>query len=82
MHYQLWDVESANVLEIFASESQGLAMVRELLAAGWDADHLALGLDFDEGEAGDDAALPPVLHGAELRRRALLAGTDGTALSV
>ena len=70
MHYQLWDVESANVIDIYRTESEGLAMVRSLLAAGWDPEHLALGLDFDEGENADDARLPPVLQGAALVRRA------------
>ena len=29
-------------------------MVRELLTDGWSADDLGLGLEFDDGEAGDD----------------------------
>ncbi len=70
MHYQLWDVESGHVVDIYRTESEGLAMVRSLLAAGWDPEHLALGLEFDEGEAGDDADLPPVLQGAALVKRA------------
>lgn len=70
MHYELWDAESANVIDVFSTEAEGLVMVRRLLAAGWDPEHLSLGLDFDEHEAGDDDALPPVLHGAKLAARA------------
>lgn len=77
MHYELWDAESANVIDVCETEAEGLAMVRQLLAAGWDPEHLALGLDFDEGEQGDDAALPPVLRGAELAVRARAASGHG-----
>ena len=76
MHYELWDAESANVIDVFPTEAEGLAMVRRLLADGWDPEHLTLGLDFDEHERGDDAALPPVLRGAELATRA--AAADAT----
>ena len=70
MHYELWDTESANAIDIYRTEAEGLAMVRSLLEAGWTADHLALGPEFDEGEAGDDADLAPVLRGAALAARA------------
>jgi hypothetical protein len=70
MHYELWDTESANVMAVLQTEAEGLAIVRRLLADGWNTEHLSLGLDFDEGEKGDDASLPPVLHGAALAKRA------------
>lgn len=70
MHYQLWDSKSSNVVAILQTEAEGLAIVRQLLSDGWDPGRLTLGLDFDEGEEGDDALLPPVLYGAALARRA------------
>jgi hypothetical protein len=73
MHYELWDAKSANVIDIFQTEAEGLAIVRRLLADGWNPDDLSFGLDFDEGEEGDDDALPPVVYGAALAERALAA---------
>ncbi len=70
MHYELWDAESANVIDVYRTESEALAMVRALLVAGWNPEHLSLGLEFDEDEAGDDSELPPVLFGATLAERA------------
>ena len=70
MHYELWDTESANAIGMYRTEAEGLAIVRDLLEAGWSAEHLALGQEFGEGEAGDDADLPPVLRGAALAARA------------
>jgi hypothetical protein len=78
MHYQLWDAKSANVIDIFQTEAEGLAMVRRLLASGWDPERLTLGLDFDAGEEGDDSTLPPVVYGQALAERALSAAPDTT----
>ena len=71
MHYELWDAASANVMAIVQTEAEGLAIVRRLLSDGWNAEHLTLGLDFDEGEEGDDDTLPPVVYGTALAERAL-----------
>ena len=79
MHYALWDAKSANVMAILQTEAEGLAIVRRLLSDGWNAEHLTLGLDFDEGEEGDDDTLPPVVHGAALAERALAAASDPAA---
>lgn len=73
MHYQLWDAESANVIDVYRTEGEALAVVRQLLQSGWHPDKLSLGFDFDEDEQGEDDALPPVLHGAALAERALAA---------
>ena len=81
MHYELWDSKSSNVIDIFLTEAEGLAMVRRLLSAGWDPERLTLGLDFDEGEEGDDDSLPPVVYGAALAERALAAAPDDAVRS-
>ena len=62
--------KSANVIAIVENEAEGLSLVRRLLADGWDPEHLTLGLDFDEGEEGDDSMLPEVIYGAALAARA------------
>ena len=76
MHYQLWDSKSSNVIDIFQTEAEGLAMVRRMLSSGWDPERLTLGLDFDEGEEGDDDTLPPVIYGTALAERARVAVPD------
>jgi hypothetical protein len=81
MHYELWDTKSANVMAILQSEAEGLAIVRRLLADGWNPDHLSLGLDFDEGAEGDDDTLPPVIYGAALAKRALADASDAVSRS-
>jgi hypothetical protein len=76
MHFELWDAKSSNVIDIFQTEAEGLAMVRRLLASGWDPERLTLGLDFDEGEEGDDDTLPAVVYGVALAERARGAGAE------
>lgn len=66
MHWELWSLNTGNLLGDFDSESEVQAMVRDLLAAGWSADDLGVGLEWDDGEAGDDALLPPTRSGTDL----------------
>ena len=73
MHYELWAVDAGNLIGDFATEDEALALVRDLLANGWSADTLGLCLDWDDGEEGDDALLPPALYGSALA--ALSAGS-------
>ena len=70
MHWELWDTQSANLVEDFATEDEALQAVREILAVNHpDYVHfLALGAMYDEGESRDEE-LPPVLSGAELQSR-------------
>jgi hypothetical protein len=70
MHWELWALNAGNLIRDYDTEDSALAMVRDLLADGWSADDLGLGLEFDEGEDGDDARLPPVLYGHALAVRA------------
>ena len=81
MHYELWDSKSSNVIDIFQTEAEGLAMVRRLLSAGWDPERLTMGLDFDEGEEGDDDTLPAVIYGTALAERALAVVSETPTLS-
>jgi hypothetical protein len=76
MHYELWDAQTANVIAVTLTQAEALALVRRLLASGWDPEHLTLGLDFDEGEEGDDVVLPPVQGGAALAALARSASTE------
>jgi hypothetical protein len=70
MHWQLWDTESANLVETFATEAEALQGVRELLAVNRPdlIDELVLGAMYDEGES-QEIELPPALDGAALRSR-------------
>jgi hypothetical protein len=76
MHDRFWDTRSANAMASLQTEAEGLAIVRRLLADGWNAEYLSLGLDFDEGEEGDDDTLPPVVYGTALAERARAATPD------
>lgn len=71
MHYALWDYRTSNIVDTFRTEGEALAVVRDLLAAGWSASELGLGLDYDESEP-DDGEPPPVVSGAPLAERAAM----------
>jgi len=68
MHYELWGVESANLLAEFETEEEGLAFVRSLLDEGWSGDELSLGPPPDVDDPKASASL--VLTGAALAERA------------
>jgi hypothetical protein len=68
MHYELWGHHPGHLIAVFNSEAEALAYVRKLLADGWSADDLSLGLEPDDDPEAAD--LPPVLQGAELLDRA------------
>jgi hypothetical protein len=70
MHWELWDTESGNMVGDYDSEAEALAVVREAVrrhGPGVVAT-LALGAEHDD-EGGDDATLPPVIHGTQLITR-------------
>ena len=66
MHYELWDLESGNIIGDFESEADALEVVRDLLEANEPdfADFLSLGCN------GDDGAFAIVAEGAALAERA------------
>jgi hypothetical protein len=70
MHWELWDRESANLIEEFNSEEEGLQGVREMLAVNNPdlVDELSLGAMYDEGEP-HEVELPPSLYGEALKAR-------------
>jgi hypothetical protein len=70
MHWELWSLNAGNLIRDYDTEAEALATVRDLLADGWSADDLGLGLEFDDGEEIDDDKLPPVLTGSVLAARA------------
>ena len=72
-YWELWDIDSGNLVADFGSESDGLVLVRELIGKGWDASHLSLAFENPDVDVDD---LPPGMTGDELARRALDDGAD------
>jgi hypothetical protein len=75
MHFELWDLQTANLLGEYDTEAEALADVRDALAAGWASERLGLGREFDDGDIGDDDELGPTWSGAELAARASAQGS-------
>jgi hypothetical protein len=67
MQWELWAVDTANLIGALDSEAEALDLVRELLAKGWDAANLMLIFDDQRLRVED---LPPAISGAELAQRA------------
>ncbi|MDP8923144.1 MAG: hypothetical protein M3O34_09755 [Chloroflexota bacterium] len=67
MQWELWDVESGNLIGYRETEDEALALVRELVGKGWPVEALSL---MAEDETLPVEALPPAVTGAELVRRA------------
>ena len=72
-YWELWDVDSGNLVADFDTESDALVLVRELIGKGWNASHLSLAFEDPDVEVDD---LPPGVTGDELARRAGDAGAD------
>jgi hypothetical protein len=70
MHWELWDRQSAHLIEEFDSEEEALQSVRDMLTANGPelVDALSVGAMYDEGES-HDAEPPPSLYGEKLRAR-------------
>lgn len=76
MHYELWALNTGNLIADYDTESEVLSMVRELVVNGWDVDDLGVRLEWDDGEDGNDSQLPPAdsqlppaLYGSTLAAR-------------
>ena len=66
MHWELWALNAGNLIRDFESEDEARAVVCGLLADGWQPADLGVVLEWDDGEEGDDAPLPPAMSGATL----------------
>lgn len=75
MQWEVRDIESGNLIGWRDTEADALALVRELVRAGWPAETLSLLAD---DESLPIEALPPAVSGDELVRRAQTAG-EGSA---
>lgn len=69
---EVWGLNPGNLISDHETEAEALAAVRELLAVGWLADDLALGLGLGDDDP-EDVPLPPAITGPELSARALAA---------
>lgn len=73
MRWELWDVESGNLVGERDSEAEALALVRDLTQRGWPVGALSL---LAEDETVPEEELPPAVTGEELARRAADDGAD------
>jgi hypothetical protein len=73
MHWELWDIESGNLVGQRGSIGDALMLVREIRRLGWPMNALAL---FAEDESAPVDAVPLVVPGSELARRAAVAADD------
>lgn len=65
--YEIWELASRSLVATYPSEAQAIALVRQLLAAGWTTDELVLAAENERFEPQD---LPPFLTGEALARAA------------
>lgn len=63
--YEVWELETSSLVAAYPSEAEALALVRQLLGAGWSADQLVLAA---ENERLDPENLPAPLTGELLAR--------------
>lgn len=73
MHWELWDIETANLVGTFDTEAAGLTVVRELVGKGWPIGALSLMV---EDEAMPTESLPPGVTGDDLAKRAGLTDSN------
>ena len=66
MFWEVWAIPTANLIAAKATETEALAVIRDLLAADWVVDELTL--IFDDPSVPVEQ-LPPALTGDDLTRR-------------
>jgi hypothetical protein len=78
MIYDLWDLQTANIIDTFASEAEALAAVRELLAVSAPdyTEVLSLGYAEDDGRHG------AIAEGPALAARPIRWFEPGTTLGI
>ena len=69
MHWELWALNAGNLIAGFESDEEALVLARQMISEGWNADDLGICLEWDDGEEGDDALLPPARYGPTLLER-------------
>ena len=67
MQWELWDVESGNLIDWRETEAEALALVRELVGKGWPVEAPS---PMAEDEALAVEALPPAVTDTEVVRHA------------
>ena len=67
MHYELWGLNSGNLIASFPTEEEAVLFIRGLLESDWTVDELSLGAEPDEIEGADPSECP-VWEGAALER--------------
>jgi hypothetical protein len=72
-YWELWDVDTGNLVADFDMESDALRLVRELIGKGWKPSDLSLAYEDPDVDVGE---LPPGVTGDEVARRAEAAGND------
>lgn len=72
MFWEVWAIPTANLIAAKATETEALAVIRDLLAADWVADELTL--IFDDPSMPVEQ-LPPAVTGEDLARRMAALGT-------
>lgn len=63
--YEVWELASRSLVATYPSEAEAIALVRQLLAAGWSPDDLVLAAENERLEVGD---LPAIVTGDALAR--------------
>ena len=71
IYYELWEYRTRNIVNTYETETEALAMVRDLLANGWCPDELGLGW----GDTEDEERMGPVAEGQALAQRAAAAAS-------
>jgi hypothetical protein len=67
VYWEIWDIESGNMVGHRDTEAEALALVRDLIGRGWPIAALSL---MPEDESLEVEMLPPAISGDELARRA------------
>jgi hypothetical protein len=69
MHYQLWALNTGNLIREHDTEAAALATARALVAEGWSVEDLGLRAEPDDGDPDNVDVLPPALYGSALADR-------------
>lgn len=71
LHYELWDMETANRIAVFESRNDAIGLVRQILHESGVEAVRSLGLGVVQADATGDVDLRPLLDGDELAAEVL-----------